>query len=286
MSRVLDDLLKLLELETIEQGIYRGQTQDLGLKVLFGGHVMGQALSAAQESVDPSRSVHSLHAYFLRAGDPSKPIVYEVQNLRDGKSFCARRVKAIQNGQEIFYMTASFKVHEKGFNHQDTMPDAPPPEDLKSYVDLVFQYQDDIPDGIRGKLLAEKPIEIRPVHEYNIYNPSKLPSKSQMWIKANGRICGDTRAHTYMLAYMSDFQFLSIGALPYGGSPWLPDFQVATIDHAMWFHRPFKCDEWLLYCIDSPSASSGVALVKGQIYNRSGELVASTIQEGVIRQHS
>ena len=286
MSRVLGDLLKLLKLETIEKGLYRGQTQDLGLKVLFGGHVMGQALSAAQENVDPTRNVHSLHAYFLRAGDPSRPIVYEVQNLRDGKSFSARRVKAIQNGEEIFYMTASFKTTEKGFNHQDVMPDVPPPEELKSYTDIVFQYQEDIPDGIRGKLLAEKPIEVRPVVEYNMYSPEKSESVSQMWIRANGRLCGNTNAHSYMLAYMSDFQFLSIAALPYSGSPWLPDFQVASLDHAMWFHRPFKCDEWLLYCIDSPSASNGVALVKGQIFNRKGELIASTIQEGVIRQHA
>lgn len=286
MSRVLNDLLALLKLETIEKGIYRGQTQDLGLKVLFGGQVMGQALSAAQESVDPLRNVHSLHAYFLRAGDASKPVVYEVQHLRDGKSFSARRVKAIQNGKEIFYMTASFKSYEKGFNHQDVMPDVPPPEDLKSFTDIVFQYQDDIPENIRGRLLADTPIELRPVRGYNMYSPEAENASTKMWVKTNGKIVGDLRVHTYMLAYMSDFHFLPTAALPYGGSPWLPEFQVATLDHAMWFHRPVKCDEWLLYCIDSPSASNGVGLVKGQIFNQAGELVASTIQEGVIRQRS
>lgn len=286
MSRVLDSLVDLLTLETIEEGIYRGQSQDLGLRILFGGQVMGQALSAAQERVDSERSVHSLHAYFLRAGDATKPVVYEVQNLRDGKSFSTRRVKAIQNGKDIFYMTASFKTFESGFEHQDVMPDVAPPEDLKSYTDLVFDYQDQIPDDIRGCLLAEKPIELRPVNEYNVYHPEKSDPECKMWIKTNGSLGDDLRKHTYMLAYISDFQFLPTAALPHGGSPWLPDFQMASIDHAMWFHRPFRFDDWLLYCIDSPSASGGVGLVKGQIYNRAGELVASTIQEGVIRKRS
>lgn len=285
MSRVLDNLLKLLTLEKIEEGIYRGESQDLGLKVLFGGQVMGQALSAAQEFVSPKRSVHSLHAYFLRAGDAKKPVVYEVQNLRDGKSFSTRRVKAIQNGKEIFYMTASFKVYEEGFEHQDVMPDVPAPEELKSYTDLVFDYQDEIPDDIRGKLLTEKPIELKPINEFNVYHPEKSDPQIKMWVKANGRMCDDLRVHTYMLAYISDFQFLPTAMFPHEGSLWKPNFQIATVDHAMWFHRPFKCDEWLLYCVDSPSASRGMGLVKGQIFNRNGDLVASTIQEGVIRQY-
>ena len=284
MSQVLDDLSSLLRLEVIEQGIYRGQSQDLGFRVLFGGQVMGQAVSAAQETVDSARSVHSLHSYFLRPGDASKPVVYEVESIRDGKSFSTRRVKAIQNGKEIFYMTASFQQHEKGVEHQDIMPDVPPPEELSSYTDFIFDNQDKIPEGIRGKFLAEKPIEMRPVKLYDWLQPEKTEAKSQMWIKANGSLPDDLRIHTYMLAYTSDFLFLPTALYPHGLSHWQPNLQIATIDHAMWFHRPFRFDDWLLYVMDSPSASGGRGLVKGQIFNRQGQLVASTMQEGVIRQ--
>jgi len=284
MSQVLDDLSSLLQLEVIEKGIYRGQSQDLGFRTLFGGQVMGQAVSAAQETVDSARNVHSLHSYFLRPGDASKPVVYEVENIRDGKSFSTRRVKAIQNGKDIFYMTASFQHHEKGVEHQDVMPNVPQPEELASYTDFIFDNQDKIPEEIRGKFLAEKPIEMRPVQAYNWLKPEKTEAKSQMWIKANGALPDDLRIHTYMLAYTSDFLFLPTALYPHGLSHWQPNLQIATIDHAMWFHRPFRFDDWLLYVMDSPSASGGRGLVKGQIFNRQGQLVASTMQEGVIRQ--
>ncbi|GAA0813366.1 acyl-CoA thioesterase II [Colwellia sp. D2M02] len=284
MSDTLNELLALLSLEKIEQGIYRGQSQDLGFKALFGGQVMGQALSAAQETVAENRFIHSLHSYFLRPGDANQPVVYEVEKIRDGSSFSTRRVQAVQNGNAIFYMTASFQHEEPGFNHQDTMPDVPAPETLPSFNDFIVAHQHYLPEPLREKFLAEKPIDIRPVQQYNWINPTKTDSVSQMWIKANGTLPEDLRTHTYMLAYTSDFHFLPTALLPHGASHWLPNFQIATIDHAMWFHRPFKFDDWLLYCMDSPSASNGRGLVRGQIYNRQGELVASTMQEGVIRQ--
>ncbi len=284
MSKVLNDLLSLLKLETIEQGLYRGQSQDLGFKAVFGGQVMGQALSAAQETVDPNRNVHSLHTYFLLPGDASRAIVYEVENIRDGKSFNTRRVKAIQGGKTIFYMTASFQEPEEGFDHQHTMPDVVGPENLSSYSDFIKKNQHLLPENIKDIFLAEKPIEIRPVEEYNWVAPVKSAPTYNMWIKANGVLPNDLRIHTYMLAYTSDFHFLPTALMPHGASHWQPNFQIATIDHAMWFHRPFRFDDWLLYSMESPSATSGRGLVRGQIFNREGELVASTMQEGVIRQ--
>jgi len=284
MSQVLNDLLSLLKLETIEQGLYRGQSQDLGFKALFGGQVMGQALSAAQETVNSSRSVHSLHSYFLRPGDATKPIVYEVENIRDGRSFNTRRVKAIQHGKAIFYLTASFQQAEEGFDHQDIMPVVPGPENLTSFTDFVFDHQQFIPEHVRGKFLAEKPIELRPVEQYNWVNPEKTKPVCHMWIKANGKLPDDLRIHTYMLAYTSDYHFLPTALFAHGLSHWQPNFQIATIDHSMWFHRPFRFDDWLLYVMDSPSTSGGRGLVRGQIFNQAGELVASTMQEGVLRQ--
>lgn len=284
MSIVLDKLLSLLKLEVIEQGIYRGQSQDLGFKALFGGQVMGQALSAAQETIIEDRFVHSLHSYFLRAGDATKPVVYEVEVIRNGASFSTRRVQAIQNGQAIFYMTASFQKLEEGFNHQDKMPVVQGPENIPSYSDFIIANQNAIPKPMREKFLAEKPIEIRPIEQYNWLKPKKTDSKYHIWFKTNGHLPDDLRNHSCMLAYASDFHFLPASLLPHGASHLLPNFQIATVDHAMWFHRPFRFDDWLLYCIDSPSASNGRGLVKGQIFNRQGELVASTMQEGVIRQ--
>ncbi|MFT5756014.1 MAG: acyl-CoA thioesterase-2 [Alteromonadaceae bacterium] len=284
MSQVLDDLLALLQLEEIEQGLYRGQSQDLGFKALFGGQVMGQAVSAAQLTVDSSRNMHSLHSYFLRAGDATKPVVYEVENIRDGRSFNTRRVKAIQNGKAIFYMTASFQQEEIGFEHQDTMPDVIGPQGLSSHADFIFKHQQYLPETIRDKFLAEKPIELRPVQQYNWISPEKAPPICHTWIKANGSLPDDMRIHRCMLAYTSDFHFLPTALFPHAASYWRPNFQIATVDHAMWFHRPFRIDDWLLYSMDSPSASGGRGLVKGQIFNQKGELVASTMQEGVIRQ--
>jgi acyl-CoA thioesterase-2 len=284
MTKVLNELSALLQLEFIEQGLYRGQSQDLGYKALFGGQVMGQALSAAQETMAENRFVHSLHSYFLRPGNASLPVVYEVEVIRDGASFSTRRVQAIQNGKAIFYMTASFQHAEQGFDHQDSMPNVAAPESLSSFTDYLKDNQEHIPEALRQKFLAEKPIDIRPVQQYNWLAPKPTNSIHQVWIKANGQLSDDLRMHTYLLAYTSDFHFLPTALLPHGASHWQPNFQIATIDHAMWFHRPFRFDDWLLYCMDSPSASNGRGLVKGQIYDQKGRLVASTMQEGVIRQ--
>ncbi|WP_448565729.1 acyl-CoA thioesterase II [Thalassotalea ganghwensis] len=284
MSQVLEELLALLKLEQIELGLYRGQSQDLGFRALFGGQVMGQALSAAQETVAQSRLVHSLHSYFLRPGDATKPVVYEVENIRDGQSFSTRRVKALQNGNVIFYLTASFQIQEHGFEHQAEMPTVLPPEQVPSYRDFIIENQQFIPENIRDKFLAEKPIELRPVQRYHWIKPEKMPPICHMWIKANGQLPDDQRIHNYMLAYTSDFHFLPTALFPHGVSYWQPNFQIATIDHSMWFHRPFRMDEWLLYVIDSPTTTGGRGLVKGQVFNRQGQLVASTMQEGVIRQ--
>lgn len=284
MSQVLKDLLNLLSLEKIEQGLYRGQSQDLGFKALFGGQVMGQALSAAQESVELDRHVHSLHSYFLRPGDAEKPVIYEVENIRDGRSFNTRRVKAIQNGKAIFYMTASFQSEEEGFDHQNEMPKVTGPNELPSFTDFIFDNQQYIPENVRGKFLSEKPIELKPVEQYNWIKPEKSEPICHMWIKANGQLPDDPRIHKYMLAYTSDFHFLPTALFSHGVSHWQPNFQIATIDHAMWFHRPFRFDDWLLYVMESPTTIGGRGLVRGQIYNQAGNLVATTMQEGVVRQ--
>lgn len=285
MSQVLENLLSLLKLETIETGLYRGQSQDLGFKAVFGGQVMGQALSAAKETISEERKVHSFHSYFLRPGDASRPIVYEVENIRDGKSFSTRRVSAIQFGKPIFYMTASFQADESGLTHQDPMPQVPQPEDLVSDLDFYRQHAAQIPESVRSKFICEKPIEMRPVDFHNPFAPKISPAKRYVWFKANGAMPDDLRVHKYLLAYASDFNFLLTALQPHGKSFLAPHMQVATIDHAMWFHQDFRFDEWLLYAVDSPSASGARGLVRGQFFNRAGVLVASTIQEGVIRSY-
>ena len=283
MSHVLTELLDLLSLETIEQGIYRGDSQDLGFGRVFGGQVIGQALSAAKQTVAADRAVHSFHSYFLRPGDSSRPIVYDVENIRDGKSISTRRVQAIQHGKPIFFLTASFHHASGGFEHQATMPEVQGPEGLASELAIARQYADQIPAPLRQRFTCEKPIEIRPVEFYNPLNPKKTAPQRHVWMKANGDLPDDARVHRYLLAYASDFAFLPVASQPHGVSFMSPKMQMATIDHSMWFHRPFRFDEWLLYVIDSPSASNDRGFVKGQFYNRAGELVASTAQEGVMR---
>ncbi|MCC5880760.1 MAG: acyl-CoA thioesterase II [Idiomarina sp.] len=286
MSQVLQDLLNLLDLETIEEGLYRGQSQDLGFAALFGGQVMGQALCAAKKTLAEDRLVHSLHSYFLRPGDAHKPIVYDVENIRDGRSFSTRRVQAIQYGKPIFYMTASFQVAEEGIEHQAEMPDVPGPEGLISDLDVHRKHAELIPEALRSKFTSDKPILMRFVTDYNPFNPQKTEAKRYVWLKANGEMPDDLRVHKYLLAYASDFNFLPTALQPHGLSFASPKMQMATIDHAMWFHRDFRMDDWVLYAIDSPSASNARGLVRGQVFNRQGQLVASTMQEGLIRQRN
>ena len=284
MGKVLNDLLDLLQLEKLEKNLFRGKSQDLGFGAIFGGQVIGQAISAAKETVEPTHFVHSCHSYFLRKGDPKFPVVYDVKRLRDGNSLSVRRIKGIQNGVAIFHMTASFKVREKGFEHQDTMPNAPEPESLMSEQDIALINSDKFSEEILKNYIAEKPIELRPVSVVDVVDPKVEPAKRLVWLKANGKVPSDCRIHHYLLAYASDFNLLSTALQPHGVSVLTPRIQVVPVDHSMWFHHDFKLDEWLLYSIESSSASDGRGLVSGKIFTREGKLVASTIQEGLIRQ--
>lgn len=286
MSKVLNDLLKQLSLDKLEKKLFRGESQDLGFGAVFGGQVMGQAISAAKETVDDKKQVHSFHSYFLRSGNTDLPIIYDVEILRDGKSLSTRRIKAIQNGEAIFHMTASFKSPEKGFEHQDKMPHVPPPEELISEQEMALIHSDMLPDFIRDKLVCEKPIEMRPVTFVNPIEPEIEPAKRFVWFKANGKMPNDLRIHRYLLAYASDFNFLPTALQPHGVSFLTEGMQVVTVDHSMWFHHDFRLDEWLLYSVESTAASDGRGLVKGQFFTREGKLVASTIQEGLIRQRN
>jgi acyl-CoA thioesterase-2 len=254
MSDVLQDLLELLRLERIETNIFRGQSQDLGWGNVFGGQVLGQALSAAEQTVPRDRTVHSLHGYFLRVGDARKPIVYDVDCIRDGKSFTTRRVVAIQNGQPIFSMAASFQLVEEGFDHQAAMPPAPAPESLEDELEVSLR-------------------------------PQVGPPQRMMWYRAADRLPDEPSVHQFLLAYASDFHFLGTAMQPHGVSWMSPGMQVASLDHAMWFHRPFRMDEWLLYVVDSPSASGARGIARGQFFTQGGVLVASTMQEGLMRRH-
>ncbi|WP_406663043.1 acyl-CoA thioesterase II [Gallaecimonas sp. GXIMD1310] len=284
MSTVLNELLSLLELEPVEQGIYRGQSQDLGFPALFGGQVLGQAMSAAQATVEADRHAHSLHAYFLEAGDAKAPVVYLVDTLRDGGTFSTRRVKAVQHGRAIFALTASFQVPEEGFEHQDEMPAVPGPDGLKCERELAEPLADRLPRRILENFLTEMPIEMRPVVFHDPTAPVNAEPIRYVWIKANGQMPDDQRIHQYLLAYASDFNFLPTALQPHGRSYMDPALQVASIDHAMWFHRDFRVDDWLLYVVKSSTASAGRGLVRGQFFDREGRLVASTQQEGLIRQ--
>ena len=283
-GNILEELLELLKLEKIEANIFRGASQDLGFGAVFGGQVLGQALSAAYQTVPAGRSAHSLHAYFLRPGDAARPIVYEVECIRDGKSFTTRRVKAIQHGRPVFNLSASFQKDETGFDHQRSMPpDVPGPEGLATQEALARQVADKIPPGIRERILCRRPIEIRPVNPLDPFAPQKMDPVRYVWFKTIARMPDDPATHQYLLAYASDFGLVTTSLYPHGHSYYEAGMQVASLDHAMWFHRPFRMDDWLLYVAESPSAQQARGLNFGHIYNRDGVLVASVAQEGLIR---
>jgi len=281
--QLLEELVALLQLEKIEENIFRGKSQDLGFGNIFGGQVLGQALSAAVQTVTPERPVHSLHAYFLLPGDPALPIVYNVDCIRDGRSFTTRRVVAIQKGRAIFNMSASFQVEEEGFTHQDELPDIPGPEGIRSEVEMAREAADRIPEALRPKLLCERPIEIRPIDPVNPFAPRKKAPARYAWFRANGTLPDDRTVHQCMLAYASDFGLVSTSMLPHKHTFWEADMQVASLDHAMWFHRPFRMDDWLVHAMRSPSASNARGVNFGRIFTRDGVLVATTAQEGLIR---
>ena len=253
---VLEELIELLALERIEENLFRGQSQDLGWGAVFGGQVLGQALSAAVQTVPPERHVHSLHAYFLRSGDVKKPIVYDVDRIRDGGSFTTRRVVAIQSGRAIFNLAASFQIDEPGVEHQDVMPEAPPPESCPTEQERSRPYADRLPKGMRERAMAERPFEIRPIGPADdAFHPSPKPPNRMVWFKTVGRLPDDPALHRYLLAYASDYSLLTTTLLPHGITWLTPGMQVASIDHVMWFHRPFRMDDWLLHHMHSPSAS-------------------------------
>ena len=280
----LEALLQIFELEPIEEDIFRAVSYDLGFPNLFGGQVVGQALLAAARTVAPEREAHSLHAYFMRAGDAKAPVVYQVARPRDGRSFTTRHVTAVQHGRPIFEMSASFQIREQGYEHQIPMPeDVPPPEELKSHRELYEAKADRLPDRLRETLLCERPVEIRPARPIpEIKNEPREPIK-QLWFRAAGPVPDDPQLHQAVLAYASDFELLGTSMLPHGVTFFEGKVQAASLDHALWIHRPFRVDDWLLYDTDSPNASNARGLNFGRIFSRDGTLVASVAQEGLVR---
>jgi acyl-CoA thioesterase-2 len=284
-NNLLEDLLNLLSLEKIEEGLYRGNSQNLGLPQVFGGQVIGQALSATKNTLSDPRPVHSLHSYFLRPGDAAKPIIYDVEKLRDGRSISTRRVKAIQNGKPIFFMTASFHVQADGLDHQAQMPKVAGPENLLSTRERIKKLALDSSIPIPERFEQKSPIEIRPVESFSPLKPETTDPIRHVWMKTRGCLPNDPRVHKYMLAYASDMAFLPVAGQPHGISFFTKNFQMATIDHSMWFHRDFRFDDWLLYQIESPSATNQRGFVLGKFFDQKGRLVASTAQEGVMREY-
>jgi len=286
MKQELKDLLDLLDLEPIEVNIFRGVSPDEGWQRVYGGQVIGQALVAASRTVeDQNRLAHSLHGYFLRPGDTTIPILYEVDRIRDGKSFTTRRVVATQRGRAIFSMSVSFQVAEEGLEHQFEKPNVKNPEDCPTQIELNEKFSDDIPEAFKQRSLRPQPIEMRFVEPINQFKPVKMPPHQNTWIKAVDTMPDDPRLHQCLLAYASDMTLIDTAVRPHGLS-WTDDnFQVASLDHAMWFHRPFKMDDWLLYAQDSPFAGGARGLSRGAFYTQKGELISSVAQEGLIRLH-
>jgi acyl-CoA thioesterase II len=277
------DLLTLLELEQLEVNLFRGESRDIGSPQVFGGQVLGQALTAASRTVE-GRIVHSLHAYFLRRGDFNAPIVYEVDRSRDGHSFSNRRVIAIQHGEQIFNMTASFQVVEGGLEHQIDMPSVTPPEELPDMIEVLRARIDQLPERVRRLVEQPRPFEFRMVQPMpDLTRPWTHPPVRQVWFRLPERIPDDESLHRRLLAYVSDYYLLDTAVLPHGISFLTAKAIMASIDHAVWFHRRLRVDDWLLYALDSPSASGARGFGRGSVFSRDGRLVASTAQEGLVR---
>jgi len=283
MDPILSDLINLFELEQIDNNIFRGESRDIGTPQVFGGQVLGQALTAACATVDSQRAAHSLHAYFLRPGDVNAPIVYQVDNARDGRSFSNRRVVAIQHGRQIFNMTASFQIPEQGLTHQALMPDVPGPEGIPDLPVVNPRETEKLPKKIQRFLQHRRPFFVRVVPRADGEEQQLEPVK-YVWMKAIENLSDDPALHQRMLAYISDYQLLATATLPHGDLSVMRDnLQMASLDHAMWFHRPCRVDQWLLFAFDSPSASGARGLARGQVFNQEGTLFVSTAQEGLIR---
>jgi acyl-CoA thioesterase II len=279
----LDELLALLELEALEVNLFRGLSPDEDRQRVFGGQVAAQALIAAGRTVGDDRGVHSLHAYFLRPGDPNIPIVYEVDRIRDGKSFTTRRVVAIQHGKAIFNLAASFQIYEEGPDHQDPMPDVPDPDVLPTFKERIEPYLDRFGSDFAEWLVRERPIDSRPVEDPRWLDPKPRPPEQDVWIRSNGVLPDDPLLHACVVAYASDLTLLDTAMFPHAISYKEDHYQIASLDHAMWFYRPFRADEWLLYHQKSPSAHAARGLAEGAIFTRDGRLAVTVIQEGLIR---
>ena len=283
MSGQVDDLLQLLDLEPLEVNIYRGQNRDIGTGRVFGGQVFAQALVAARRTVDGPREAHSVHGYFILPGDLKAPIVYFVDRLRDGSSFTTRRVTAIQHGRAIFNLSASFHIDEPGVEHQEPMPLVPAAESLVTELDLINRMASRIPDALRPVLTQERPIDFRPVVPVDPFDPQPRQPVRHMWFRTHGTLPDDRMLHQAVLAYASDHGLLGTALLSHGLSLWSPGMQLASLDHSLWMHRPFRVDEWLLYSMDSPVSAGARGFVRGSIYTADGTLVASVAQEGLMR---
>lgn len=290
MTSHVSELIELLSLERLEDNLFRGQSRDIGTSAVFGGQVLGQALSAAQATMDsgaaagpPPRAAHSLHAYFLRAGDVEHPIVYDVDRTRDGGSFSVRRVSAIQHGKVIFFCAASFQENEPGLEHQSPMPEVPQPEAIEPAQPVADELLARLPTKVQRWVRRTSPFEFRHVNPREEFSPGKRPPYRQLWFRLAEKVGDGAELHRALLAYASDFQLLGTATFPHGISYDRGNVRMASLDHAMWFHRSFRVDDWLLYSIDSPSAQGSRGLARGMIYDRSGRLVASAAQEGLMR---
>lgn len=284
MATPTDTLVELLDLEPIEQNIYRGRNRDTGSGRIFGGQVLAQALVAARRTIDEAdRNAHSLHAYFILEGDLEIPVVYFVDCLRDGRSFTTRRVTAIQHGRAIFTLSASFHRTEEDVSHQAFIPDVPPPEDLRSEVDIFREHADRLPAHLRAILTQDRPLEFRPVEPFTFLDRAPRPPQRCFWIRSPDALPDNPVHHQAALAYASDYGLLSTALQPHGHSVRDSDVMAASLDHSLWFHRPFRADDWLLYTLDSPVAHGARGFAVGTFFTRDGRLVASAAQEGLLR---
>jgi acyl-CoA thioesterase-2 len=283
MSGALQTLLSILDLEPLEVNLFRGVSPQAGWQRVFGGQVIGQALVAAYRTVN-GRTAHSLHGYFLRPGDPAVPIIYDVDRIRDGGSFSTRRVVAIQHGKAIFSMGVSFHKEEEGLTHQMTMPEVPPPEQLPSEAELKACLMDRLPPQVRAYWERERPIEIRPVDISRYLSAEKRNASQHVWIRATGHVGDDLPLNQCVLAYASDFTLLDTALIAHGRFVFDPSLMLASLDHSIWFHRSFRADDWLLYSQESPISGGGRAFCRGSLFSRDGLLVASTTQEGLVRE--
>jgi len=283
MANAVQQLVDILDLEQIEVNLFRGRSPQVGWQRVFGGQVIGQALVAASRTVE-GRPPHSLHAYFLLAGDPKVPIIYEVDRIRDGKSFATRRVVAIQHGHAIFTMAVSFHTDEAGFEHQVKMPDVPHPDSLPGDAEIKAQILPTLPEAVRRYYERERPIELRPVEFGRYSSRSTTDGQFHVWIRTTSRLPDDPSIHRCALAYASDFTLLDAALLPHRRSVFDTDIMAASLDHALWFHRPFRADEWLLYSQEGPNLHGARGFARGMIFAPDGTLVASVAQEGLLRE--